>query len=169
MHTNAQSTVESLVADPFAKREAVASENRRKILDFQARMALAIESGEAQGRDFDLVHTFTEGAYARQISIPKGSLIVGKIHRHAHLNFVMSGHVSVMTDEGVKEINGPVMFVSRPGTKRVVFAHEDTVWVTVHVTEETDLQKVEEQIIAKSFDDLGLLVAPPTNAMIKES
>lgn len=133
--------------------------NRGRILDFEAAMFKAKDDGVLQECEFPLKHTFTEGVYAREMTIPKGSVIVGKIHRHAHLNFVMRGEVSVMTDEGVKTITGPCYFVSTPGTKRVVTAHEETVWVTIHVTEETDLAKIEDQIIAKSFDDLQLPVS----------
>lgn len=138
--------------------------NRRRILDFEAAMYRARETGELGECEFPLRHTFTEGVYAREMTIPAGSVIVGKIHRHAHLNFIMRGHVSVMTDAGPIEIRGPYYFVSTPGTKRVVTAMEETVWVTVHITNETDLEKIEEQIIAKTFDDLQLPVAPKEEA-----
>lgn len=162
MQINVQTPASELIADPHAKavvtpgQEAI---NRRKILDFQDAMLQARAQGALVECDFPLEHTFTEGAYARQMTIPRGSVIVGKIHRHAHLNFVMRGKCSVFTEKGVKEIVAPAMFVSTPGTKRVVFAQEETVWVTVHVTEETDLEKIEDQIIAKDFSDLALPVA----------
>lgn len=101
-----------------------------------------------------LKHSFAPGVYVREIFIPKGMLIVGKLHKHAHPNFLMSGDVSVATEEGVKRIKGPCSMISPAGTKRVVFAHEDTVWITVHVTQETDLAKIEEEVIAKSYDEL---------------
>ena len=150
--------LEALVLDPFAGRNS-AAENRRKILNLQEAMVKARADGALVDCDFPLEHTFTEGVYARQMTIPQGSVIVGKIHRHAHLNFVMRGHVSVMTDAGVTTLKGPTMFVSTPGTKRVVHAHEDTVWITVHVTDKTDLDKIEDSIIAKSFEALGLPVS----------
>lgn len=162
MQIHVQAPTSSLIADPHAKSVVTAEQeafNRRKILDFQEAMFQAKAHGTLAECDFPLEHTFTEGAYARQMTIPKGSVIVGKIHRHAHLNFVMRGKCSVFTEQGVKEIVAPVMFVSTPGTKRVVFAQEETVWVTVHVTEETDLEKIEDQIIAKDFSDLALPVA----------
>ena len=34
---------------------------------------------------------------------------------------------------------------------------EDTVWITVHVTNETDLEKIEDYVIAKTYDDPVLL------------
>lgn len=101
-----------------------------------------------------LTHTFADGVYVREIFIPKGTLVVGKIHKHSHPNFLLKGDVSVATEDGVSRIKAPSSMISKAGTKRVVFAHEDTVWVTVHVTDSQDLVKIEEEIIAKSYDEL---------------
>jgi hypothetical protein len=32
-----------------------------------------------------------------------------------------------------------------------VYALEDTVWTTIHITEETDLDKIEDYVIAKDY------------------
>jgi hypothetical protein len=67
----------------------------------------------------------------------------------------MSGEVTVVTEDGGRQrIRGPMSMISKAGTKRVVYAHEDSVWITVHVTRETDLEKIEDEIIAKTYDEL---------------
>ena len=106
--------------------------------------------------EFSLKHTFTSGVYCREIFIPKGSVIVGKIHRHDHLNFISKGDVTVLTKDGLKRIKGPCTMVSSAGTKRALYAHEDTIWTTIHAnpTNETDLGKLEDFIIAKTYEDL---------------
>jgi hypothetical protein len=48
-------------------------------------------------------HHFAPGSYAREIEIPAGSRVVGKIHRHAHVNVISKGHVLVATPDGVAE------------------------------------------------------------------
>jgi hypothetical protein len=99
-------------------------------------------------------HTFAPGAYARTLLLDKDSLVVGKIHKHAHINVISFGHVLVMTEgEGLLELHGPLVFTSTPGTKRAVYALEDTLWTTVHVTNETDLEKVENDVIAKTYQE----------------
>lgn len=103
-----------------------------------------------------LKHTFVDGIYVREIFIPKGMLVVGKIHRHAHPNFLIKGDVSVLTEEGPRRIKGPCWMISPAWTKRVVYTHEDTVWTTVHATNETNLERIEEEIIAKTYDELGV-------------
>jgi len=100
------------------------------------------------------------GIYARQMFIPKGTLIIGKIHRHQHLNFIMQGRVSVSTEFGPKYFEAPCIFVSEVGLKRAVIAEEDTIWVTVHLTKhlgEENLAKMEEEVIAPSYKELGLI------------
>lgn len=108
------------------------------------------------------------GTYARQMFIPKGTLIIGKIHRHQHLNFIMQGKVSVSTEFGVKYLEAPCVFVSEKGLKRAVVAEEDTIWVTVHLTKhlgEENLDKMEQEVIAPEYKDLGLIES--TQELIK--
>ena len=132
-------------------------EIREKIVGVEARLRQALEkTGDAQP-DCPLKHYFAPGAYGREIFIPKGTLLVGKIHKHSHLNMLMKGKVSVLTEEGPKVLEGPLTMVSPPGTKRVVYTHEDTVWVTVHLTNETDLEKIEDEIIAKTYEEFEAL------------
>lgn len=102
-----------------------------------------------------LKHSFAEGVYVREIFIPKGYVLTGKLHRHSHPNFLMSGEVIVVTEFGGREhLKGPLSMISKAGTKRAILALEDTVWITVHVTDETDLEKIEDVVISKSYDDL---------------
>lgn len=102
-------------------------------------------------------HHFAPGVYAREMFIPRGTLIVGKIHKHAHLNIISYGDVCVATLEGVKRYTGHNTMVSPVGVKRVVYANEDTLWTTIHLTEETDLEKIENEIIAKDYDEIEFL------------
>jgi hypothetical protein len=127
---------------------------RNKIASFQE--ALLNVDGHMEGDCFPLKHTFATGAYVREIFLPKGSMIVGKLHKHSHPNFLMSGEVSVVTEEGVKRLKGPLSMISPAATKRVVYAHEDTVWITVHMTAETDIEKIEYETIAKDYTELGM-------------
>ena len=46
-----------------------------------------------------LKHTFSDGIYVREITIPAGMFIVGKIHKHDHPNFLLKGKVVVVTED----------------------------------------------------------------------
>lgn len=127
---------------------------RNSTLELQDSMVKGIASGELTAAETPVKHYFTEGAYAREMLIPAGTLIVGKIHKHAHLNFITKGKVAVVTEFGKEIITAPTTMISKAGTKRVVLALEDTLWTTVHVTDETDLEKIEDHVIAKSYEEL---------------
>jgi hypothetical protein len=107
-----------------------------------------------------VTHHFAPFIYGRELFIPAGSVIVGKIHKHAHLNVIASGVIRVVTEFGEDVYTGPKIWISEPGTKRAVYALEDTRWLTVHPNfEETrDLEKLEEYVIADSYDTLDTLL-----------
>lgn len=101
-----------------------------------------------------LKHTFAKGIYVREITVPKGMLVCTKIHKYSHPVFLLKGDVSILEETGERRVKAPMHFITPAGTKRVCYCHEETVWVTVHATEETDLEKIEEEIIAKDFNEL---------------
>lgn len=103
-----------------------------------------------------LKHTFVDGAYIREIFMPAGTVLTSKIHKIQHPYFVMQGKCSVRTEDAIFHIEAPFHGITEPGTKRILIIHEDTIWITVHVTNEIDLDKIEEQIIAKTFDDIPI-------------
>lgn len=126
---------------------------RKNILDIEHKIGQL--PGAMFGDCLPLKHSFAEGMYVREIFIPKGMLLVSKIHKHSHPIFVLEGDISILTEDGVKRIKGPYSLISPVGAKRVGYAHADTRWVTVHKTNETNLERIEEEIIAKNFDELS--------------
>lgn len=144
---------------------------REDIHTVQEGMLNLIKENKIEDRlpDCKLTHYYTPmdetygcGTYARQMFIPKDTLIIGKIHRHQHLNFIMQGEVKVFTEFGTKEYKAPCVFISEIGLKRSVYAVEDTIWVTVHQTKhlgEENLSKMEEEVIAPNYEELGLIAS----------
>lgn len=122
---------------------------RRKLYELQAAV-----SSELAPVDCPLQHSFIDGVYVRTIFIPAGTVIVGKIHKHSHANILSQGEVSVMTEEGgLERLRGPLTMTSPAGCKRAVYAHTDTTWTTIHRTDETDLEKIEDYVIAKTYEE----------------
>lgn len=136
--------------------EGIVLASREGIMHMEAALLTLFEPGESQ-ETFPLTHRFADNVYAREILLPAGTIVVGKIHRYGHLNVITKGHVSVLTEFGVEEFHAPYTFVSEPGTKRVVYAHEDTVWTTFHGTNHTEVEKVEADIICKTFGEFDAL------------
>lgn len=101
-----------------------------------------------------LKHSFSNGMYVREIFIPAGMFVIGKIHKHDHPNFLLSGTVNVITEFESMTLTGPLSMISKAGTKRALYAVTDLVWVTVHLnpTNTQDLAQLEEEIIAPSYE-----------------
>lgn len=102
------------------------------------------------------------GMYARELFIPKGGLIVGKIHKRPHLNIVLKGKISVLSEKGKHYFEAPCILPSNPGDKRIGYAEEDTVWVSIHITEhlgEEQLEAIEDDVIAKNYEELEAALA----------
>lgn len=99
-------------------------------------------------------HHFCNGVYAREMTAPAGLIITGLIHKTEHLNIMSKGEISVLTEDGMVRLKAPCTLISKPGTKRIAYVHEEVVWTTVHATTETDLAKIEAELVTNSFDDL---------------
>jgi quercetin dioxygenase-like cupin family protein len=110
--------------------------------------------------DIPVKHYFSRGVYAREMSAPAGSVIVGRIHKHSQINILSKGEVSVLTDDGVIRVAAPYTFVAQPGAKRAFFIHEDAVWTTICGTESTDVENIADELTVNSYDEFKALSAP---------
>ena len=127
------------------KRLEIAQKMRAKVFELESVMKRDLELV-----DLPVKHYFSQGVYARELFIPKGIVLTGKIHKYSQLNIMSQGEMSVLTEDGIKRVKAPFTIVSPPGTKRVAYAHEDTIWTTIHGTDETDLEKIEAHFIAQN-------------------
>ena len=103
-----------------------------------------------------LKHSFSDGIYVREITIPAGMLIIGKIHKHDHPNFLLKGEVVVITEGGgVEELKAPCSMISKPGTKRALYAKTELVWTTVHLnpTNTEDLDELAKINVVFNWDE----------------
>lgn len=98
-------------------------------------------------------HFFSPGIYTRILYIPKGCMLTGKIHKQPILNIMTKGDISVLIGDEVKRIIAPFVVVSPAGSKKIGYAHEDTIWMGCHGTDEMDVKKIEEIFIAQDFQE----------------
>jgi hypothetical protein len=104
---------------------------------------------------FPLKHTFADGIYVRQMSMGIGTLVVGAIHKHLHVWFLLQGHISVATEDNIEDYIAPCYVVSSPGVKRVIYANEDSIFVNVHKnpTNSQDIDYLEKEIVAQTYEE----------------
>ena len=131
-----------VAAVPSAIRIALAVPTRAAIDRLEAEMLAMPNQVE-----LETTHHFGDGFYARTVLIPAGTTLVGKVHRGWCFNVLSQGDLTVWIDGAMRRVQAPFEVVSGPGTKRVGYAHTDSVWTCVHETRETDLAKLEAELI----------------------
>ena len=133
--------------------------SRKKILDFQSMLLDEVDGvnivAHQDSELFPLKHTFADGIYVRQMSMKPGSVVVGAIHKHLHVWFLLTGNISVATEEVIEDYIAPCYVVSTPGTKRVIYANEESIFVNIHKnpTNSKDIDFLEKEIVAKDFKE----------------
>jgi len=131
--------------DPF---ECPAASEREKVLQLERMMKESPEQIHIEP-----VHYIANGLYAREITIPKDTLLTGKIHLFEHINIISKGDISVLTEQGIKRIKAPATIISKPGIKRIGYAHEETVWTTIHACKVKDGDEAEELLVVDTFEE----------------
>lgn len=104
-------------------------------------------------------HHFAPGLYAREIFLPAGTRIVGKIHRTAHLMTVVAGRGLLWNEFAAYEYRAPFTHVTVPLVKNVLWVIDDSIIVTYHPTDLTDVDAIEREIILDTYDQLPAAAA----------
>ena len=93
-------------------------------------------------------HFLCDGMYGRQIKIPEGTAFVGRQHKKFHYFMCLKGGAWVTDGSGPPvNIHEGMMFLCRPGNQRVGVTYADTIFVTVHRTDETVLKNIEDDCV----------------------
>ena len=62
--------------------------------------------------------------------------------------------MSILTEDGEQQISAPFYSITKAGTKRLIYAHTDCVFITVHATDKTDIEEIEKDIVTENYEDL---------------
>jgi hypothetical protein len=122
--------------------------HRAKVMTLQE-----IMSSMPQETNRPLDHFFAHRVYVRKLCTPAGTVSIGKLHRYSQVNALLAGRVTIKSPEGLINRSAPCVWVSPAGTKNVTYFHEDTIWISAHGTDETDIDKLEEEQICGSYAD----------------
>lgn len=97
---------------------------------------------------------FTEGIFAREITIPKNTTLVGMVHKTTHLCTMSKGHLLIDTGTGTYEVKAPCTFESKAFSQKAATALEETIFTTYHATTETDLDKLVEMLTTSKANEI---------------
>jgi len=92
-------------------------------------------------------HHFSPGMYMRKVFRPAGTVIVGKVHKEPHFFLCAMGEIVAWTENGMVTLRAGDVVESKPGTKRVTMAVTDSIGITIHRTDKTDLDEIEVELI----------------------
>ena len=145
-------------------KNKVAKNSREKILSLEKSL-ISVADGiniEGDGKHIltdskisPIKHTFADGVYIRQMDMIKGGVVVGAIHKHLHAWFLLTGHITVATEETTEDYIAPCYVVSTPGVKRVILANEDSIFVNIHKNPSNtqNIDELEKEIVALNYEE----------------
>ena len=147
----------------MSKKE-ISVNSREKILELERTLINAADGVNIEGdgkrvmtdsKIAPIKHTFADGVYIRQMDMMKDSIVVGAIHKHLHVWFLLTGHVTVATEDTTEDYIAPCYVVSTPGAKRVILANEDSIFVNVHKNPSNtqDIDELEKEIVALNYKE----------------
>tara|TARA_R110000782_G_scaffold81856_2_gene161364 strand:+ start:298 stop:747 length:450 start_codon:yes stop_codon:yes gene_type:complete len=105
--------------------------------------------------DIPIKHSFADQLYVRQMDLKKDHVIIGAVHNHLHVWFLLTGKV-IINNNGVKiEHIAPCYTVSKPGSQRIILALEDSIFVNVHKnpTNTKNIPELEKQIVSMTKEE----------------
>tara|TARA_R110002167_G_scaffold73484_3_gene205992 strand:+ start:3200 stop:3649 length:450 start_codon:yes stop_codon:yes gene_type:complete len=112
-----------------------------------------------------ITHRFGPDIYIREGLIPAGTLIMGHTHRTEHMNVVLKGRIAVVMDGEVQILEGPTSFTA-PAGRKVIYAIDEAIMQNVHVTSETDVDALEDQLVDKSDTWTAHEIATSTDVLL---
>ena len=104
--------------------------------------------------EMPLTHRFTDGMYIREIFMPAGTILTSKIHKTNHPFVVSKGKCMVYDGNKIETITAPHTGITEPNTRRLLYIEEDTIWTTFHITDKTDVDEIEKEIIMERDNEM---------------
>jgi len=136
----------------LAKKEFI-----NKVEDLQESMLNSNSELIAKGNSdmFPLKHTFADGVYVREMFMQAGGLVIGKVHKNDHIWFLLSGELEIATENGAELFIGPCYVKSPAGTKRVLHAITDSVFINVFPNPNniTDIEELENNLTCTYYSN----------------
>lgn len=99
---------------------------------------------------------FSTGVYAREMRVPAGTTITGKIHKDSTIDILLRGVIIVVDDSGVpRRLEAPMIFESKPGLSKAGYVVEDVRWVTIHGVEDITkpIEELERELVVESYQE----------------
>jgi hypothetical protein len=88
------------------------------------------------------------GIYIRQITIPKDTFAVGKIHKYDTCDIVLEGSMLLYNGFGIEpsKIDAPMVFETLAGKQKVGYSLKKTVWMNCFAAKSKNIEEIEKDL-----------------------
>lgn len=92
-------------------------------------------------------HFFCEGVYAKKMRIPQGHWTPTHIHADDHVSALVKGKVKVEVEGKETIYEAPAFIFIGRGRRHRIESLEDSTWFCIHITDETDPNRVDSVLV----------------------
>tara|TARA_R100000951_G_scaffold101964_1_gene93845 strand:- start:1296 stop:1742 length:447 start_codon:yes stop_codon:yes gene_type:complete len=105
--------------------------------------------------DLPIKHKFADQVYLREMTIKKGMVVVGAIHNHLHIFFLLKGHLTLSDKNSVEDYEAPCYVISKPGIQRAVYANEDSIVINIHKNPDNieNVDELEKKLVSLNIEE----------------
>jgi len=109
-------------------------------------------------------HYQIDGVYVRSMFIPAGTILTGKIHNFESIAILAKGRIRITNGTDSYVISEGHIMVDQPGVKRLGYAETDVIFITVHRTDNTEIDDIEKELVSDTFEEYEqqLLLGAPS-------
>jgi quercetin dioxygenase-like cupin family protein len=114
--------------------------------------------------ELPIEHYQIDGVYARSMFIPAGTILTGKIHNFESIAILAKGRIRITNGTESYIISEGHIMVDKPGVKRLGYAETDVIFITVHRTDNTEIEAIEKELVSATFEEYQqqLLLGAPS-------
>jgi quercetin dioxygenase-like cupin family protein len=100
-------------------------------------------------KEIPITHEFADQIYIRKMIMPADYVVAGATHKHKHAWFLLQGKVTIKEKGETVTHIAPCYTISKPGAKRIIYAHEKSIFISVHKNPSNtkNIKKLEKQIV----------------------
>jgi len=108
-------------------------------------------------KEIPIKHGFADQIYLREMTMQAGQIVIGAIHNHQHIWFLMKGKVTINDNGEIIDHIAPCYMISEPGSKRIIYAHEHSIFVNIHKNPSNtkDIKELENELVSMTMDEFN--------------
>lgn len=101
-----------------------------------------------------LRHWFANGAYVREMMLPAGTIVVGRIHKHETINILLEGEITVIDESGARsDFKAPHMFIAPAGNQKAAITRTPIRWLNSWACETTDPDEALDLLTCETMEE----------------